>query len=164
MELITGLLVLGHALLGIVFFCGLLGRWIVLWLAEHARTIEAMRTLAKAAAPFEWLVIRIGAVALTLGVGVAIAQGRPFLGPLQGGRVDWLFVSILLILTVAPLPPLVFLPKGRIFDAALEEATTRGEVTPALRSAWRDRATRFAHAWELIVVTVVLVLMLAKPF
>lgn len=164
MELVTGLLVIGHAVLGILFFCGLVGRAIVLGLSERADTIAAMRTLAKAAAPFEWLVIRVGSVALLLGVGVAIAQGRPFLGPLQGGHVDWLFTSTLLLLTAAPLPPLIFLPRGRVFEAALADAAQRGEVTPELRAAWRDPFTRAAHLWELVVVTTVLVLMITKPF
>lgn len=164
MEFVTGLIVVGHAVLGILFFCGLVGRGIVLALAERADSIGAMRTLARAAAPFEWLVIRVGSVALLLGLATAIAQGRPFLGPFQGGHVDWLFSSILLLLTVAPLPPLVFLPRGRVFEAALAEATERGEVTPELRTAWRDPVTRAAHVYELAVVTVVLVLMLAKPF
>ena len=164
MEFVTGLLVIGHAFLGIVFFAGLLGRGVVLALAERARTIEAMRALTKAASPFEWIVIRLGSVALLLGLATAIAQGRPFLGPLQGAPFDWLFASILLLLTAAPLPPLVFLPRGRVFDAALDEATERQEVTPALMAAWRDPVTRAAHAWELLVVTIVLLLMLAKPF
>jgi len=160
----TGVLVVGHALLGILFFCGLVGRAIVLWRAEHAETIEAMRTLAAAARPFEWIVIRLGSVALLLGLAVAIVQGRPFLGPIQGGHLDWLFASILLLLTVAPLPPLVFLPRGRVFEAALADATTRGEVTVELRAAWRDPVTRAAHVWELVVLTTVLALMLFKPF
>jgi hypothetical protein len=163
-ELLTGLLVLGHAVLGILFFCGLVGRGIVLALAERAETIAAMRTLTKAAAPFEWMVIRVGFVAILLGVVVAIAEGRPFLGPLQGGRIDWLFASVVLLLTVAPLPPLVFLPRGRVFEAALTDAAARGEVTTELRAAWRDPLTRAAHGWELIVLTSVLLLMLAKPF
>lgn len=162
--ILTGLLVLGHAVLGILFFCGLVGRGIILALAERAETIAGMRTLTKAAAPFEWLVIRVGSVAILLGVAVAIVEGRPFLGPLQGGRIDWLFTSVVLLLTVAPLPPLVFLPRGRVFDAALEDAANQGHVTAELRAAWRDPITRAAHAWELIVLTTVLVLMLAKPF
>ena len=164
MEFVRELIVVGHAFLGIVFFCGLLGRGIVLWRAEHADTIAAMRTLAKAAAPFEWLVIRIGGVAILLGVAAAIAQGRPFLGPLQGAGVDWLFASVVLLLTAAPLPPLVFLPRGRVFEAALDDATAKGEVTPELRAAWRDPLTRAAHVWELVVLSTVLLLMLAKPF
>jgi hypothetical protein len=163
-ELATGLLAVGHAVLGILFFCGLVGRAIVLALAERAETLGAMRTLAKSAAPFEWLVIRIGAIALLSGLVVAIFQGRPVLGPIQGGHVDWLFASILLLLTTAPLPPLVFLPRGRVFGAALAEAMARDEVTPDLRAAWRDPVTRAAHVWELVAVSAVLVLMIAKPF
>ncbi len=37
-------------------------------------------------------------------------------------------------------------------------------MTPALHDAWRDPVTRAAHLYELASVTVVLVLMLTKPF
>ena len=36
-------------------------------------------------------------------------------GPLQGARVDWLFVSLLLFLSIIPIIPTIFLPKGRLF-------------------------------------------------
>ena len=160
----TGVIVLAHALLGIVFFGGLFGRGIVLALAEGAESLPAMLTLTKAARPFERIVIVIGAIAGVLGVGAAIAQGRPFLGPLQGAGVDWLFVSVVLVVTTFPLPPLVFLPRGRVFEAALGEAVAAGEVTPALRAAWRDPVVRATHVYELVLVTVILVLMLTKPF
>jgi hypothetical protein len=58
----------------------------------------------------------------------------------------------------------VFVPRGRVMEAAMREAVERGEVTPSLRAAWADRVVRAAHVYELAVVTVVLVLMLAKPF
>jgi hypothetical protein len=159
----AGLVVLAHAILGIVFFGGLFGRGIVLALAERAETLPAMLTLTKAARPFERIVIVIGSIAGLLGVGAAIAQGRPLLGPLQGAGVDWLFVSVVLVLTTFPLPPLVFLPRGRVFDAALGVAVANGDVTPALRAAWRDPVVRAAHVYELAVVSIVLVLMLTKP-
>jgi hypothetical protein len=161
---VSGVIVLAHAVLGIVFFGGLFGRGIVLALAERAESLPAMLTLTKAARPFEQIVIVIGSIAGLLGVGAAIAQGRPFLGPLQGAGVDWLFVSVALVVTTVPLPPLVFLPRGRVFEAALGEAVTAGEVTPALRAAWRDPVVRAAHVYELALVTVILVLMLTKPF
>ena len=160
----TELVAFGHAILAILFFAGILGRGIVLALAERATTIDAMRTLARAAAPFEWIVIRVGTVALTLGLATALLQGRPLLGPIQGGHVDWLFASIVLLLTAFPLPPLVVLPRGRIFEAALADATARGEITPELQRAWRDPVTRAAHVWELVVLTAVLGLMIARPF
>jgi hypothetical protein len=97
-------------------------------------------------------------------VATAIAQGRPFLGPLVGARVDWLFVSVLLYLSLVPLVPLVFVPRGRAFEAALADAVARDEITPALRVSWSDPVVRLAHVYELGAVTLVLVLMLAKPF
>jgi hypothetical protein len=161
---VIGLLVVAHALLGILFFGALVGRWIVLGLAERAQTLAAMRTLTRAAAPFERIVIVGGTVVVVLGVVTAIVQGRPILGPLQGAPIDWLFSSVVLLLTAAPLPPLVFLPRGRVFEAALEEATLRDTVTPELARAWRDPVVRAAHVYELAVVAVVLGLMLVKPF
>jgi energy-converting hydrogenase Eha subunit E len=161
---VASVVVLAHALLGIVFFGGLFGRGIVLALAERADTLPAMLTLTKAARPFERIVIVIGSIAGVLGIAAAIAQGRPLLGPLQGTGIDWLFVSVVLVATTFPLPPLVFLPRGRVFETALHDATALGEVTPALRAAWRDPVVRASHVYELGVVSVVLVLMLTRPF
>ena len=164
MELITGLFVGAHAVTGALFLGALIGRWIVLGLAERAETIGNMQVLTRAARPFERLVIGTSALVLVLGVASAIGQGRPFLGPLQGARVDWLFVSVLLFLSVLPLVRLVFLPRGRVFDAAMEDAVARGELTGELAGAWSDPVVRAAHLYELAVVTVVFVLMVLKPF
>ena len=92
------------------------------------------------------------------------AEGLPLLGPFVGAGANWLFVSLLLFLSVLPLVPLVFLPRGRVFEAALEEAEAAGVVTDRLRAAWSDPVVRGAHIYELTAVTIVLVLMLAKPF
>jgi hypothetical protein len=164
MELITGLLIAAHALLGAVFLGGLIGRWIMLGLAERADTLARMQTLTMAARPFERIVIYGSIAVLVLGVPLAIAQGRPFLGPLQGAPIDWLFVSLVLYMSVLPLVRLVFLPRGRVFDAAMEDAVTQGEVTGELARAWRDPAVRAAHLYELAAVTVVFLLMVTKPF
>ncbi|TAK00244.1 MAG: DUF2269 family protein [Chloroflexota bacterium] len=164
MEALSGLVVLVHALAGILFIVGLVGRWIVLGLAERADTLASMRVLTTASAPFERLVIVVSSVVLVLGIAAAIAVGRPFLGPLQGGHVDWLVVSLVLFVSNLPLVPLVFLPRGRVFEAALQEAIARDQLTPALMAAWRDPVVRFAHGYELTTVSIVLILMLTKPF
>jgi hypothetical protein len=163
-EALAGLLVAVHALTGAIFLGALIGRWIVLGLAARADTVVGMQTLTRAARPFERIVIWSSAAVLLLGVGAAVAQGRPFLGPLQGARVDWLFVSLLLFLSVLPLVRLVFLPRGRVFDTAMEDAVARGELTGELARAWRDPVVRAAHVYELAVVTVVFLLMVTKPF
>lgn len=164
MDLIAELLIAAHALLGAVFLGGLIGRWIVLGLAERAETLARMQTLTVAARPFERIVIYGSMAVLVLGVAAAVAQGRPFLGPLQGASIDWLFVSLILYLSVLPLVRLVFLPRGRVFNAAMQDAVARGEVTGDLAVAWRDPYVRAAHVYELVVVTLVFVLMVAKPF
>ncbi len=58
----------------------------------------------------------------------------------------------------------MFIPRGRVFELALHDAEVRGEVTPALRRAFRDPVVRAAHVYELGAVTIILGLMFAKPF
>jgi hypothetical protein len=161
---LAGPFVAAHALTGAIFLGALVGRWIVLGLAARAETLASMQTLTRAARPFERLVIWTSALVLVLGVAAAVLQGRPFLGPLQGAGVDWLFVSLVLFLSVLPLVRLVFLPRGRVFDTAMADAVARGELTGELARAWRDPVVRAAHLYELGVVTLVFLLMVLKPF
>jgi len=161
---LTDVVVLAHALIGILFIAGLIGRWIVLGLAERATELPAMKTLTAAAGPFERIVIVGSMLVFLAGILAAFMEGRTVLGPLTGGTVDWLFVSVVLFLSILPLVPLVFLPRGRVFEAALVDAEGKGQVTPELRMAWRDPVVRAAHLYELAAVTLVLVLMLTKPF
>jgi hypothetical protein len=160
----TDVVVLVHALIGIAFVVGLIGRWIVLAAAERATELPAMRTLTAAAGPFERIVIIGSMLVFVFGLAAAYLEGRSVLGPLTGGTVDWLFVSLVLFLSILPLVPLVFLPRGRIFGAALAQADRVGRVTPELRAAWRDPVVRAAHLYELGAVTIILILMLVKPF
>jgi len=160
----TEVVVLVHALLGVLFISALIGRWVVLGLAERASDVRSMRTLANAASPFERMVRAVPGLVLIFGLLAAYLQGRNVLGPLTGGSVDWLFVALIVYLSPLPLIPLVFLPRGRVFEAAMAEAEAEGTVTPAVQTAWRDPVTRVAHVYELASVTLVLILMLAKPF
>ena len=153
-----------HALIGVWFVGGLIARWITLGQAARAATIGDVRATLAVSSRFERIVILGSQLTLAAGIATAIVQGRPFLGPLQGAPVDWLFVSLLLFLSILPTIPLNFLPKGRVFAAALDDATAAGTVTDRLRLAFHDRTVFLAHVYELVVVTVVFVLMVAKPF
>jgi len=157
-------IVLVHAVVGVVLVAGLIGRWITLGAAARVDDLAAVRTVLRVSGPFE-RVVMLGSIATgILGIGSAVVLGRPFLGPLQGAGFDWVFVSVILLLSIAPLVPLVFLPRGRVFEAVLGEAETRGEYTDALRRAFHDPVVRAAHVYELGAVTVILVLMFTKPF
>ncbi len=163
MDVPTGLKVL-HALTGALLLGGLVARWISLGAAARARDVHDVRTLLGVTARFERLVIAMFFLVLILGVSTAIAQGRPFLGPLQGHHVDWLFASFLLYILTIPLVPLVFVPREKVFEAALERAGEAGPVPADLRAAFGDRAVLAAHSFELVGVFVVFALMVGKPF
>jgi len=60
--------------------------------------------------------------------------------------------------------PLVFIPRGKKFDVILEHALAQGRMTPELRAALDDRAVRFLHSTEIVLVIVIVVLMVFKPF
>jgi hypothetical protein len=110
------------------------------------------------------MVIMVPFFVLILGIATAIAQGRAFLGPFQGAPVDWLFASLVLFLSPLPLVPLVFLPRGKVFEAALAGAEETRTVTADLRAVFRDPVVFGAHAYEFGSTLVVLILMIAKPF
>lgn len=160
----SAVIVLVHAVVGVLFVGGLIGRWITLGAAARVNDLAGVRTLLNVTGPFERIVIGGSTAVALLGVAAAIAQGRALLGPLQGAGVDWIFVSVILFLSIAALVPLVFLPRGRIFEAALADAEARGVYTDALRRAFHDPITRAAHVYELGAVTIILVLMFTKPF
>ncbi len=156
-----------HALLGVLFVSALIGRWIVLAQAERAARrdqIASVETLVSASAVFERTVIFSSQVVLVLGLCSAWAMGYPLLGFLQGGAVNWVLVALVLYLSVAFLIPTIFIPRGKIFAAALADSVATGKATRALVAAFGDPVTRAAHVYELGSVAVVLVLMIAKPF
>ena len=155
---------LGHALAGVAFFGGMIGRWIVVGFIGRAKTIETMEILVRTARPFG-LLLSGGGISLTLlGVAAAISLGRPLFGPLQGGRVDWMFVSVLLMLPIFFFLVRVYPRKGAAIESAMHTAMGTGALTNELAAAWADPVLRAARTYEFIAVTVVLVLMFAKPF
>jgi hypothetical protein len=149
---------------GVAFLSGLIGRWYTLGAAARAQDLASLHALLGLSSRFERIVIIGSQFVLVAGIGTAIAQGRPFLGPLQGGRIDWLFVSLVLFISIIPMIPTIFLPKGRVFAAALDEANAAGTITNRLGMAFHDRTVFIAHVYELTVVLVVFGLMVAKPF
>lgn len=160
----ASLLKLVHALLGILLAAGLIGRWVTLRYAAQMTDVKGLRQVLGVSDRFERIVIATSLFVLLFGLMTAVAQNRPFLGPLQGGNVDWLFVSLLLYVSVLLLVPMIFIPRGRIFDVALAEATRSGEMTADLKTAFRDPVVAAARTYELVAMVVILILMIAKPF
>jgi hypothetical protein len=149
-----------HVAAAFVFVGGLIGRWIVLGRVRRSDDLGEIDTLLPLADRFEKIVIPASAAVLVLGLLAMWAQDRPLFA--DGGY--WLLVSLVVYLSIMPLVPLIFLPRGRIFEAALTDARERGTVTPDLSAALRDPWVAFARMYEAVIVGVVVALMVLKPF
>lgn len=158
------LLRFGHALAGVTFMAEIVGNWIVIGFARRAESLEMMRLLLRTAAPFGLLVTGGGITLSVLGVAAAVALGHPLFGPLQGGRIDWMFVSNLLMLPIFGFLISIYPRVGRLISVALRDAEVRGGLTPELAVAWADTRLRVARTYEFVATVVVLGLMIARPF
>jgi Predicted integral membrane protein (DUF2269) len=141
------------------FVGGLVGRDVTLARARAASDIVTIKALGDAAGLFDRAFVVPGSIAvLVFGIVTALTGRWSF------GDNAWLVAALALFLTLIPLVPLVFLPKGKVFDAALDEAVETGEPTPALRAALADRTVWATRWYERIVVAAIIVLMITKPF
>lgn len=153
--------VLLHVAVAFWFVAGLLGRNVTMAKARSAADLGLLEELIGLSGRFERLMVIPGSFGvLVLGLLAAWAQGQP----LAGADDWWLLTSLILFVALGLLVPAVFLPRGRIFERALEDARARGGVTPELRAALRDPAVQNARAAELLVVAIIVTLMVTKPF
>ena len=150
--------VLLHVLTAFAFVAGLVGRDITIAQARRSRDLVSITALLAVADRFD-SIVKIGSVAvLALGI-IAMVVGD--LSPSDNG---WLIASLVLYVALGLLVPIVFVPRGRAFDAALDDARQRGDVTPELTAAFRDPIVALARDAELVVVAVIIGLMVLKPF
>jgi uncharacterized membrane protein len=157
---LASLLLFLHVASAFWFVAGLVGRAIVLARARRSTDLAELDHLLPIATRFERIVIPGSAAVLILGFLTMLAQERPLFT--DGGY--WLLTSVFLYLSTGVLVPTIFLPRGKLFEAALEEAHARGQVTPQLAAAFRDPAVTFARTYEAAAVAIVVALMVLKPF
>lgn len=155
------LLVLVHVAAAFWFVGGILGRWVSLARARASRDIAAVSELTELAGRFERLMVQPGSFAVPIaGLLAAWSEGLPW----TGSGNWWLLTSLLIVLSVGLLVPLVYLPRGRVFEAELTRARQTGEVTPELTAAFGDALVSFARIYEVVAISAVIVLMVTKPF
>ena len=154
-----------HVLVAFWMTGGFVGRTVAQLRAEHTTDLRSMQLLMELIGRFDRLMVIPGSSAVfVLGLLTAWAQGYPMLGFLQGARTNWLLISLVLWIGVFALVPTIFLPRGKAFGIAMEEATSAGRVTDRLTAAFRDPLVRFAHIYEFVAILVIIWLMVAKPF
>jgi len=109
------------------------------------------------------MVIPGSIVVLVTGIGAALVGDVALFGPLQNAPA-WPLVGLVVFIGINLLVPSVFLPRGKQFGEALDEATTRGAVTRRLRLAFAYPVAVLAHRVELAGVALIIALMVLKPF
>jgi uncharacterized membrane protein len=150
-----------HLLVAFWFVAGIIGRDVTLAKARSTGDVHMVGELAELAGRFERMSVRTGSFAVLI-LGLLAAWARDL--PLAGSGSGWLLVSLILFLSNIPLIPLIFLPRGRVFERELADARVQGSVTPGLSAAMRDRAVQVARTYELLTLAVIIALMVTKPF
>jgi uncharacterized membrane protein len=150
-----------HVLVAFWFVAGVIGRDVTLAKARGAGDPHLVGELAELAGRFERMSVRPGSFAVLV-LGLLAAWARHL--PLAGSGSGWMLVSLILFLSTAPLIPLIFLPRGRVFERTLADAQVQGSVTPGLAAALRDRAVQAARTYELLTLVAIIALMVTKPF
>lgn len=149
----------------ILFIGGILARQLVRGAAKRSTDVHSFAALNQAAGRIESLMVIPGNMAvIVFGVILAVMSGAPIFGFLQGASQNWLLVTNILLISGIPLVALVFVPRGKQFDLALRDALAQGRMTPQLSAAFEDSTIRIAHAMEIAMVVVIVVLMVFKPF
>jgi hypothetical protein len=143
------------------FVAGLVGRAIAIGHASRASDILIVTSDLAVAGQFERFMAIPGSVAVLVAGLLAAWVGRY---PWFADGAYWLVTSLAIFAGLMVLVPTVFLPRGRIFEAALHEAQGRGTVTPELTAAFHDRAVAAARTTEALGVAAIIALMVLKPF
>jgi len=154
-----------HILAALVLVGGLFSRQVVRAYARKATDVRAFAEISQGANQIERLMVIPGNMAvIILGVIAALMSGAPILGFIQGASANWLLVANLLLIIGMVIVPVVFVPRGKVFDGILEKALAEGRITPELTAALDDQVVKIAHLYEQVSIVIVVALMVLKPF
>lgn len=154
-----------HVASAMWFIGGILARQIVRAYAKRTDNVERFAAMSEAAGRIESTMVIPGNFAvIVFGVILGLLMGAPILGFLQGADRNWLLVSNIILLLGFLNVPFIFLPRGKLFRVALEDALSKRQITPELRNHLNDPVVRLAHWYELISMVAIVYLMVLKPF
>jgi len=155
-----------HVLTAFWFISGVIGRDFAFWQAGKATNVQAVHALLQVSEFFErYAVIPLGSVILVFGLIVTWMQRWPLFGFLQGSTSNWLLVSFILFVGGSlAIIPLRLMARRKQRTRAIEEALVQGTITPELTAALNDKVVVRFRAVELVILVVIIILMVTKPF
>jgi uncharacterized membrane protein len=159
------LLTVIHVVIAMLFVAGLVGRAASFHQAGQAKDIQAAGSLLHLSEWFErTLVIPAYFGVLITGLLTAWVAGWPLLDALNGEAARWPLFSLVLFVS-----PMVFIlsylaPRRKQRTQALADALSQKKITLELAAALHDRGVLLFRWTEFVLMGVVTVLMVAKPF
>lgn len=154
-----------HILAVTITIGGMFARQLVRGIAKKSDDVKTVASLTHVVTRLDRvLVIPWSNIMIVVGVVLALMQGWPILGFLQGASQNWLLVSNMLLIVMIALIPGMFIPHNKKVDSILKTALAEDRVTPELTVALNDPKNIRAHHVEEIIVLVVAALMVLKPF
>ena len=164
MNLYT-LMKLLHVLAAFWFISGVIGRDFSFWRAGKATNVQAVQALLISDFFERYAVIPVSMAVFLFGLIITFLQRWPLFGFLQGSPINWLLISFLLFLGISlAIGPLKLIHRHKERTRALEEALAHGAITPALIAALNDKVVVRFRAVELIILVIIIILMVTKPF
>ena len=162
---INDLLKILHILAAMFLVAGGVGRQYTRAQARKTSDLKIFIEFSNLAGRFDTALVRpFSTLVILIGIILAVRQGWPLFGFLQGSPINWLFVSVLITLTIFPIIIFIFLPRGKIYEQSLKDAIAKGEITSELMASFNDPVVRLAHTWEFVSLLIIVALMVAKPF
>jgi uncharacterized membrane protein len=149
----------------IVCVGGLFARQLIRQHATKTNDIQLFATFSQAAGKIENVMVIPGMTAIMVfGVILGLIGHFPILGFLQGASQNWLLAANILLIGILVIIPTVLVPRGKVFEPLLQEALTKGQITPELRAAMNDNIVKLAHRYEEVALVIITALMVLKPF
>jgi uncharacterized membrane protein len=160
------LMKLMHVLAAFWMVSGVVGRDLAFWWAGKAKDVHAVHALLQISEFFErYAVIPVSLAVLLFGLIITWMQKWPLFGFLQGSPINWLLVSFLLFVGISAfIAPLGLVARRKERTHAVEQALAQGTITHRLMAALNDKVVNRFRAAEMMILVVIIVLMVTKPF
>jgi uncharacterized membrane protein len=156
-----------HILASFWLISGVVGRGLTFWQARKAKDVQAIHALLQISDFFErYAVIPVSMAVLLFGLILTWMAKWPLFGFLQGAySTNWLLVSFILFVGISAfIAPLGLVARRKERARALKEALAQDTVTLRLLVALNDKVVIGYRLVEFIILVIVIVLMVTKPF
>lgn len=155
-----------HVLTSFWFISGVVGRDFAFWRARKVTDVQAAHALLQISDFFErYAVIPVSIAVLAFGLIVTWMQKWPLFGFLQGSPTNWLLVSFALFVGISAfIGPLGLITRRKERTHAMQEALAQETMTFRLLAALNDKVVNRFRAVEMVVLLIIIILMVTKPF